>query len=614
LVVGVSPGPRNMARNIVDNLLRFRFGGRIHLLGRTPGFYAGHPIHTNFDALPDGIDLAVLLTPAELVAETLDACGRKGIRQAVVESGGFAELRGDREGPDAEILAVAARHGIRFVGPNGLGVISRATGLVTPFMPMDDLPRPGDISLLAQSGGVGVTYLGALYAENLGLDRFVSLGNKLCLDETDFLEHLSGEGTSQAVCLYLEDVRRGRDFFNAIRGFQGTVIVQKAGITAAGHRAAASHTASLAVDDQVVGAALHQAGAVRVRTMNGMIAHAKAAALPPMRGPRLMLIARSGGHAVIAADAAEQRGFVLPPLPENMALLAREAGRGHVIRTGNPLDLGDIFDFEVYSQLLELAVRSEAFDGVAMIHVFASEAETRASARLLDAARKLTEETGRPVYLCFVTVPQASLSMKRRSAHPIFDAPEPMIEAMADLRWACQWRTRSPGEPADGRGGPPPRLGEAPEGFLDAASAWRLLQDRGFPVPAWRLVTAREDLPAACAAVGFPVVLKVDSPDVVHKSDVGGVEVGVENLSGALDAWDRIHAGVGAAAPVARLRGVLVQAMAPRGREVFLGARRDPSFGPLVMTGAGGIHVETLRDVTLRLAPLTREDAEDALG
>ncbi len=614
LVIGVSPGARNMGRNIVDNLLRFNYGGRIYLVGRKRGFYAGHPIHTEIDALPEDIDLAVILTPAEVIVETLQACARKGIRRAIIESGGFSELTGEDNELDREVLAVAEEHGIRFVGPNGLGAICRASGMVSPFMPMDQLPRQGDISLLAQSGGVGVTYIGALFVENLGMDRFVSLGNKLSLDETDYLSYLGDEGTSRAVCIYLEDIRRGRPFFDAIRAFDGAVIVQKAGVTAAGHRAAASHTASLAVDDRVVDAALRQAGAVRVGSMAQMIAHAKAAALPPMDGNRLMIIARSGGHAVIAADVAEQNGFVLPPLPADMAELAAGAGRGHVIRTDNPLDLGDVFDFEVYNQLLIMAAQSDEFDGVAMIHVFASEAEVRASAHLLKSAAQLTEATGKPVYICFIAMPQAMMALKKRTPHPLFEAPEAMVEAMAALRWSGARRRRAHASLADGTDGPAPTLTDASDGYLDAATAWSLLERWGFPVAPWRVVTGREDVAEAAAVVGYPVVLKIDSPDIVHKSDIGGVEMNLPDEAAVLAAYDRILAAVSAAAPDATIRGVLVQGMASGGREVFLGGQRDPSFGPLVMTGAGGVHVETLKDVSMRLAPLSRPDVADMIA
>jgi len=618
LVIGVSPSPRNLGRYIVDNLLRFKFSGQIHLLGRRPGFYAGHPIYTNFDALPDGIDLAVMLTPAEMIVETLVACGRKGIRRAIIESGGFSELTGDDDRLDEEVLAVAREHGIRFVGPNGLGAICRASGMVSPFMPMDALPREGDISVLAQSGGVGVTYIAALWSENLGMDRFVSLGNKLSLDETDYLEHLSSEGTSRTVCFYLEDVRRGRAFYDAVRGFDGTVIVQRAGFTAAGHRAASSHTASLAVDDRVVDAAMRQAGAIRVQSMDQMITHAKVAALPPMRGNRLMIIARSGGHAVIAADVAEQSGFVMPPLPPEMARVAAQAGRGQVIRTDNPLDLGDVFDFDVYKKLLFMAAESAEFDGVVLIQVFSSEAEVQASARLLEPAAHITEATGKPVYLCLITVPLILKGLKRHTPLPLFDAPETMIEAMSALRRVGARRRDRDELRVDRTGDPAPALGaDAASGgrsrYLNAAAAWGLLERWGFPVARWRVVTRREDLADACAAVGYPVVLKADSDDLVHKSDVGGVEVGLEDQEAAMAAYDRIHAAVAAAAPTVSVDGVLVQAMVRGGREVFLGGRRDPSFGPLIMTGVGGVYVETLGDVSLRLAPLSRRDVTDLI-
>ncbi len=272
LVVGVSQSEGNMGRNIVMNLIRFGYRGEIFLYGRKEGFVAGHRIHTTFDTLPEGvIDVAAILAPAPAIPEIIDRCGALGIRHAIIESGGFSELGEGKNSLEQTLLEATRKWGIRFTGPNGLGVVVPRIGLVSPFMQLAAIPEPGRTSLLSQSGGVGVVGLFGFARENIGMDVFVSMGNKLSLDEADYLEYLTSSNTSDTVCLYLEHIGRGRRFFQAVRDFKKPVIIQKSNTSNAGHRAASSHTAALVTDDALVDAGVKWSGAIRVHDQERLL-------------------------------------------------------------------------------------------------------------------------------------------------------------------------------------------------------------------------------------------------------------------------------------------------------------------------------------------------------
>jgi acyl-CoA synthetase (NDP forming) len=628
LIVGVSPSPRNMGRNIARNLIRWDFPGRMYLMGRKAGHLAGQPIHTSFDELPDGIDLAVFLTPAAAVPDMVDACGRKGIRWLAIESGGFSELDEGRRSLEAELLERADRWGIRFVGPNGLGAISRRDGLVLPFMDMPYLPGPGRVSLLAQSGGVGIVYLYALANEGVGLDKFVSMGNKLSLDECDYLDHIGSEKSSDVVCLYLEDVRRGRRLFESMRSFPGKVLVQKANVSEAGALAARSHTASLSTDDRLVDAAIRQAGALRVDDMATMVHFVMGLTLPPVAGQRLLVLSRSGGHAVIAADFAERYGFSLPPLPEAIGGLAAEAGRAHVIRAANPLDLGDVFDFDTYARMLEIAARGDDYDAIAVIHVFQASLEGKDSERLAAAARDLAAETGKPIYLCYLTETAELERLKSSVGYPLFRSPEILVESMAA---SCRHHTA--GAAIRNDSWPPvqpmetsairslledaARAAAGEEGeryWLPAAQVFELAKHAGLPVAPYEVARSADEAARAAARLGFPVAMKVLSADMLHKFREGGVSLNVRGEDAAREEYALLRRQFDEAAPGGRFDGILVQKMVKGFREVFVGGRQDPSFGPVVAVGFGGTLVEVLNDIAVRLCPVSHRDIREMLG
>jgi len=624
LVIGVSDSPGNMGRNIVSNLIRYRYRGRLHMMGRKACNVAGQQVHTSFDTLPHGIDLAVLLTPAQAVPEFMRQCVARGITRLVIESGGFTELAEERSALEEQVRAIAAEAGLRFVGPNGLGIITRDEGVVLPFMEMPVLPPRGRVSLLAQSGGVGIVYLHALAGENLGLDKFVSMGNKLNLDEVDYLEFIGQSGTSDVACCYLEDVRRGRRFYEVLRSFPGKVVIQKANVSRAGAAAARSHTASLSTDDRLVDAMVRQSGALRVEDMTSMVHYAMGLTLPPVRGNRMLIVARSGGHAVIAADYAERYGFELPPLADEVATIASSAGRAHVIKASNPLDLGDVFDFERYVAMLEAAVRGDSYDAVALIHVYNSRTEGRESEGLYRAAARLVREVRKPVFLCLLTDNAELERLKALEGFPLFRSPEILVQSLAASRRHYLTRERMASDVYPQR---PPmdvaavaehlRLGreEADDaGWLPAERVFSLLLAAGLPVAPYAVARTADEAVRAASRIGYPVAMKVLSPALLHKAQGGGVSLNIKGDEAAAEEFESLRKRLAEVAPGARFDGVLVQGMVRGIREVFLGGRQDDSFGPVVTVGLGGSLVEILDDVSVRLCPVSAGDVAEMLS
>jgi acetate---CoA ligase (ADP-forming) len=605
LIIGVSAAASNFAAIIASNLMRYRFNGEIFLLGRQPGLLYGHRIRTSFDDLPDDIDVAVILTPASIVPDMLDRCGRKGIRHAIIQSGGFRELGDKGASLEEKLHEVATRHGIRFVGPNCLGVVVPRSGFAPIFLPLGVVYRSGGVSVAAQSGGVGMAYLYLMASEHIGLARFASMGNKLSLDEADYVRAFTEDPDTKVIALYLESVGRGRTLYDAIRDCPKPVIVQKSNRTPLGQKIAFSHTAALAQDDAVLSAALAQAGAVRVSTTRDMIAHIKACTLPPMKGRRVALISRSGGHAVIAADAAADAGLELPEFPPDFLSTISGSYATSVIRRGNPLDLGDLFDFDVYANIMERAAALDTVDAVVFIHEYFSEFGAEQSRKLVPKADEVARRYQKPVALVLFADEAEIGRVKELHPLPFFTSIEDTFHALSS-KWRLDTRPApeldAPRPPLDGAVAALRKLIARGDRVVlgDGAS---LLAQAGLTVPRAALVRTAADLPAD---LPLPAVAKVLSRSVVHKTEAKGVVLGLGDR-GALEA--AVADLAGRFGPFGEGEGVLVQQMAPAGTEVIVGAVRDPTFGPLVMVGFGGIFVEVLRDTVMRLAPVTLAEA-----
>jgi acetyltransferase len=615
-VIGVSEQPDNLAANIIYNTLEFGYNGRIYAVGLRSGQVHGIPILTSVDALPDGVDLAVILTPAATVPGLLDACGKQGIHRAVIESGGFAEFSEAGRALEAQLHAVAQRWDMRFVGPNCISVVNMENGLCLPFPRLErQAVRRGPVSVLAQSGGVSITYLLLLSEAGLGVNKVVSLGNKVDLDEVDYLKYLLDDPGTEIICLYLESIEEGRRLIELAASSPKPVIVHKANTAQASAGIAFSHTAALANDDRIVSAALRQAGLARASGLNDAVALAQGFVLPPVRGNDLVVVSRSGGHAVLAADTVEANGFRLAPIPADFLAGVRSLFRADVIALTNPLDLGVIFDFDLYGRIVEECLHALDPHALLLIHTYSAGPEGEMSRRFARRVQELSRELNRPAAFCAFAQRQEVDLLKHEADFPIFTEIEAAVRSLAASRDRYSRPSRLlplPPAPAER-----PREVEALlayDGVLTADLALGLCANFGIPVAEWAVVEDAESALIAANLLDYPLALKVLSPDVSHKSDLGGVVLGIENRQALLAEFPALLAHMKERAADARISGVLVQRMLSGGREVILGGKRDPSFGPVVMFGLGGVYVEVFEDVAFRLAPLTRQDAEEMIA
>jgi acyl-CoA synthetase (NDP forming) len=616
VVVGASDKPDNLAANIIANLQRFGYSGDVHAVGLHGGEVHGVPILTSVDALPDGIDLAVILTPAATVPDLLETCGQKGIRRAVIESGGFSEFSEEGQELERQVCEVASRWSIRFVGPNCISVVNMENGLCLPFVSFGKGTfKHGPVSVLAQSGGISITYLLMLSEAGLGINKVVSMGNKANLDEVDFLSYLLRDPGTEVIILYLESIEEGRRLIELAATSPKPIIVHKTNIAQASAEIAYSHTGALANDDQIVSTALRQAGIARALSFDDAVTLAQGFALPPVRGKNLVIVSRTGGHAVVAADAAEINGFRLMPISEDVLEDVRSMFRADVIALTNPLDLGPIFDFGLYGPIVGKCLCVLDPDAVVVVHTYSSGPEAESSHELARQLGELARTMYRPVAFCpFAPRSEVEL-LQREMGYPIFTQLEAAMRALAASRERSFHPARLFPLPP-----PPTRRPHEVEklltrdGVLTTDTALGLCAAYGIPVAEWAVVDSVEGALIAAGSMEYPVVLKVLSPDVTHKSDVGGVVLNVDGPEKLRQAFAVLMEQLEAQAPGARLGGVLVQRMFPGGREVILGGKRDPSFGPVVMFGSGGIHAEVFEDIAFRLAPMTRDVASEMIS
>jgi acyl-CoA synthetase (NDP forming) len=618
-VIGVSNTPNNLGRNIVNNLMEFQFSGEIYSVGPKGGVLFGQKIYSQINQVPGEIDLAVILTPAPTVPGILDQCGRKGIRFVIIESGGFREFSKERTQLEGEILEVARKYDLRFIGPNGIGNINMENGLCLPFMHLNREMRLGHISILAQSGGVGLSYLGFLASENIGVNKFVSMGNKLNVDENDLLEYLIQDSGTEVICLYLEGLSNGRRLMELISASVKPVLIHKSNTGPSSARIAFSHTAAMLSDNKVVEAAFHQAGAIRVQDFEEVINYLKIMTLPRLRGDRLAVISRSGGHAVVAADACSKYGFHLPAFPRSFLEEFEKHFRASVITLSNPLDLGDLFDLPVYVQIMEETLKREDIDGALLIHGYRAEKEKEDSRKMIQKAEELSLRFQKPVAVCIFAEDLEISYLKKHYTMPIFLSPEKATQAL-HLSWRftrqkVQGLKAEPGERTVDRVAVAAILKRAQEAGrpLYLYEGLGVLGHYGFPVIPQACARSLEQALDHGERLGYPLALKLAIPYVAHKFDVGGVHLNLKDPEDLKQAYYQLQDLALKEPAVHEGFTVVLQKMSARGREIILGGKQDGNFGPVIVFGIGGLYVEVIGDVVLRVAPINRAEARSMI-
>ncbi|HOS38744.1 MAG TPA: acetate--CoA ligase family protein [Spirochaetota bacterium] len=617
VIIGLSSKPNNIPRMILENLLRWGYRGRI--FGMNPRAEDAHvdgiKMYRAMEDLPEVPDLAVCLIPARFVPEMIEVCGKFGIPRMAIPSGGFAEFGEEGKKLADAALANARRYNIRFVGPNGVTVANTANGLCLPFVPLYRPPK-GGLSVISQSGGVGLMMWNLLMEENIGMAKFASIGNKLDLDEVDFLRYFGDDPDTTIICLYLESVVRGRDMVEAAKTINKPIVVFKSNTTEIGKKAAMSHTAALSNDEDIIDSAFESAGIIRIRNYTDFVAVAKAFELPPMRGNRIMVMSPAGGFSVITADLCENAGFSFADPGEEFYSGLQQFANAGVIKFSNPLDMGDIYDPQLSAHVMYSVMHNEKVDGA----VYVSQRPYMPSGTDVFSRMFLTDlsketwgailSSGKPLGICLFGLSRTLSQVKQNVNFPIFNTPEEMVRALAAQRDFVN-RALS----ADVPEGPPPGADIA------AADAWIAAHpgDRG--EEALELLSAfgvrvaesgvAENADAAvelARRIGYPVVMKVVSPDALHKSDAGGVAVNVADDDSVRKNFSTIRDNLRTYNKNARFDGVRVQWMAGPGFDMFIGGKFDESFGQVVVFGYGGIYVEAFRDVATLLCPAAPDE------
>ncbi len=619
-VVGVSARQDNLGRNIVANLIEFGFDGIVYAVGHRGGVIETRRIYMSVGDIPDHVDLAVILTPAETVPGILEDCGQKGVRWAIIESAGFREYGKAGRKLEEEMVRIADRYGIRYIGPNCIGAINLENGFCVPFPRLKRFVKPGGVSVVSQSGGVGMSVLNLMANEGVGLNKFVSVGNMLNTDAEDLLEYLIEDEGTKLIFLYLESMSNGRRLMEIARRSPKPILTFKANIGRLGQRIAASHTASLSSDDKVVDAALRQAGIVRVHDATSLGNNLKILRLPPMKGKNLAIISRSGGHAVIAADACELSGFDLATFPDSFLREIERHFRASVIRLTNPLDLGDLFDLDVYAQIVQQTLELEAVDGVVFLHTSLSGAEHQASRVLLERLMEMTFRYNKPVAMYISTAAHEVNYLKTKYDFPVFTRVVETVRALEishqhhqQHQQALVTQTFPAFEVDQDSVRALIKQAKAAKRDLLLSEAVQALESYGIPTARGVAAATVTDAQAAAELMGYPVAIKVIAEHISHKSDVGGVQLNLRNGPALADAYEDMNCRIRRAHPNVKLDGVLVQPMITGGRELILGGRQDPQFGPVVLVGLGGIFVEIFEEASVRVAPISRDDAAEMI-
>ncbi|MHB8069210.1 MAG: acetate--CoA ligase family protein [Desulfobaccales bacterium] len=614
-VVGVSDNPANLAQGIVANLLKFGYQGRIFPVGPRGGQIFGLPILPRLEDLPQAVDLVAILTPARIVPQVVDLCGRLGINRVVVESAGFSELDAGGRALEEEVRALLQRYGIRLVGPNGLGLINMETGLALPFASLNPPPRKGRIAIISQSGGVGSHLFAWMAQEGLGLSKFLSLGNRLDVAENEVLAYFLEDPGTQAVYLYLEGVRDGRELMSLARRADKPIYLHAPNVGQETAVIAHSHTASLASDERVVEAACRQSGMLCIKRQTEFLAAAKLAGQPPVKGRRLVVLSRTGGEAVVTAYACRQWGFELPPLSPGLAALVRERSRAGVIRPTNPIDLGDIFDFAVYEEIVAALCQDPEVDAILLNYGPMADFEMERGRQMARQCVEQARAAQKPLAVTVLVTLDEENFFRETLGVPVFHFPEEAVEALAaSLFHAAPGQLAPEDTPPLFQGEKVAALLPRQPGFLSLSQALSLIDALGIAVAPWGVAATAAEAVVVAGKLGYPVCLKLAAASLVHKTEAGAVILDLNDAGAVAAAYARLARTAQESLPREEDWQVVVMAQVSGGLELLLGARRDPAFGPVLAFGAGGVGTEVLDDVSLKVAPLDPAQAREQIA
>jgi acetyltransferase len=616
-VIGASRTPGKVGHDVFANLVNGAFPGEIVAINPAASEVLGLPCYESLKAYGKKIDLCVIAVPQPLVEQAVRDAVQAGAGGVIVITAGFKEVSEQGAALERKIADFCRGRNVRLVGPNCLGLLNTSAKLNASFA--GAMPSTGVISILSQSGALCTAILDLAASRHLGLQKVISIGNKADISEVDLLRALAVDQETKVIVGYLEDITNGDEFIKAAEeaSSQKPVVLLKSGTTAAGQKAAASHTGVLAGADTAYGAAFRQSGIVRADTFEQLFDYATALAMQPLpKGKRVLIITNAGGPGTMAADAVEKAGMVVAELDRNVATALRQELPA-AASVGNPIDvLGDAPP-ERYAAALAAAQEDDEVDAILVI--LTPQAMTKAAETARAIAKTMTGD--KPVLVSFMGGVEVMPGRgELAAAHlPDYESPERAVGALKAMYEYSMWRHRPPRivnrfrvhrrrvERIITRSRRIDRL------QLNEVKAKAILKAYGFKIPPGHLAVSSEEAVEIAERLGYPLAMKIVSPDVIHKSDLGGVKLNVANAGKVRDAFDLMMLRIRERVPGARIEGIYVEKMLDRGLEIILGMSRDPQFGPMLMFGLGGIFVEVMKDVAFHLAPITFDEAMQML-
>jgi acetate---CoA ligase (ADP-forming) len=616
-LIGASSNPAKISNGVLVNMIQYGYAGKIYPVNPGSKEILGLPCYADISSVPDPVDLAVIMLPSTVVVPTLEACGKRGIQTVVVISGGFREVGAEGEKLEQQCIEVVKRYGMRLVGPNCVGTADFYSGLNTTFI--RGVPDKGGMAFISQSGAVCGAVTDYVIGKGIGFSHFVSMGNEADVNETDLIEYFRDEPNTRVIVAYVEAIQDGQRFIQMAKEVTKVkpIVLLKAGHSDAGARAVSSHTGSLAGSYSAYQAAFKQAGVIEVSNMEDLFNVSMALANQPLpKGKQTVIITNAGGPAALGSDSLSVNGLGLAFLGED----TRSYLRSKLVpsaQVNNPIDMLGGATAEEYAMAVDAALKDENVDIAFPVNVPTSVVNP---VDIANAIGKTAQGSKKPVICCILG--DASTKEARQILHqykvPMLVFPDhvgPVLKAMYDYG---EWQKREPESIGVPTGIDHQKAIELVKGAgkttnLGEAYIRPLLGAYKIPIIPGKEAHSAGEAALVASKIGYPVVMKIISPEILHKSDAGGIKLNVKDEEGVKLAYEAIMQNCSIYRPDAKLEGVLVESMAPKGQEVIVGMKRDPQFGSLIMFGLGGIYVELFGDVAFRIAPMTQGDAKNMI-
>ena len=617
-IVGASRTPGKVGYDIVKNIIQHGYGKAVYPINPHASTICGQKSYPSLLDIPGNVDLAVIVVPSQSVLEVIDQCGEKNIDSAVIITAGFKESGTEGARLERSLVVRAKKNGVRFIGPNCLGIIDTNLKMNASFAA--GMPVRGGIGFFSQSGALCLAVLDRALPDGIGFSKFISLGNKSDISDTDIMLALAEDENTRVILGYIEGIDDGRAFMEVARRVskKKPVIILKSGVTGSGAKAASSHTGSLAGREAAFDAAFKQTGIIRAHTINDLFNYAIAFANQPIpEGPNVTIITNSGGPGILAADACDKSDLQLLPLRKELVDELRTF-LPSVASFYNPIDILGDSGPDRYEKTLLTVLKDKKIDGIIIILTPTAVIDVDATAM---AIATVSKDTDKPVLASFLGKQSVRTGIQTLMTYnvPNFSYPEEAVASMNVMYHYNLWQQKPdktyPDFPGVNREAQDifQRVMEEKRSRLKDSEAQEVLKAYGFRFPKNYFARTSTEAIQAARNIGLPVVMKIISPQVIHKSDIGGVRLNLRNDDEIEEAFFEITTHARNIIPSAQIYGVMIQEMIKDGKEIIAGITKDPQFGHMVMFGMGGIYVEVLKDVSFRINPLSLEDAYDMI-